>query len=364
MTNSDLLQLRLRNHRLAGPNPADPETVVRWLGAVQAQDYQQSLWATGVCTRHSTVTDTERAIADRKIVRTWPMRGTLHFVSAGDVQWMLRLTAADVIARHRRRREQLEVDGRVLDRCQRILHDALRGGRQLSRSDVFALLDAEGIATNHQRGYHVLWYAAQTGLICLGPMQGKQQTFVLLDEWVPRSQELSREESLRELAQRYFASHGPATVQDFAWWSGLPIAVAREGHEAAKLELTSVAVNDRQYWLGENDPGRSADGESAVHLLPAFDEYLLGYRDRSPVLAPEQATKVFPGKSGIFLPIVILDGQVVGKWKRTVSRGCLKISVSPFAWPSSAEEKILLAAERYAAFLGVPASSIRMEWTT
>src|SRR5437667_8624903 len=187
------------------------------MGALQAQDYQQSLWAVGLRTQSATVADIEQSIAHRKIVRTWPMRGTLHFVPGDDAKWMLSLSASRMLAKGRRRLEQLELDETIMERCKELFSDALKGNGRLSRPNAMQLLEDAGISTRNQRGYHILWYLAQTGLICLGPMQDKQQTFVLLDEWIPHSKALSREESLVELALRYFVSRGPAPVHDFAW---------------------------------------------------------------------------------------------------------------------------------------------------
>src|SRR5215472_325382 len=218
---------RLFNQRIDGKKFERPDEVVRWMGALQAQDYQQSLWAIGLRMQSATVADIEQAILDRKIVRTWPMRGTLHFVPGDDAKWMLSLSASRMIANDRRRQGQLELDETIMERCKELFYDALKGNQRLSRPDMMQLLVDAGISTKGQRGYHILWYLSQAGLICLGPMQDKQQTFVLLDEWVPHSRAFSREESLAELARRYFTSRGPATIHDFAWWAGLTVADAR-----------------------------------------------------------------------------------------------------------------------------------------
>lgn len=250
MTPSDMAYRRLYNQRIVGPRCADPAEVVRWLGAMQAQDYHQALWATGLRSRRSTVADVEQAIADGKILRTWPMRGTIHFVPSEDARWMLQLTASRVLARDGRRQEQLGLDEAIMERCKELFYDALQGGRRLLRSEMLSLLEAAGISTSNQRGYHILWYVSQTGLICLGPMQDKQQTFVLLDEWAPGVRALSRKEALGELATRYFASHSPATIHDCAWWTGLTVADAKAGLESARSGLISIAVIHSCQWKG------------------------------------------------------------------------------------------------------------------
>lgn len=353
-TTLDVPNLRLYNQRIAGPGFAEPGDVVRWMGAIQAQDYAQALWAIGLRTHGATAADVERAIAERQIVRTWPMRGTIHFVSAEDAKWMLKLSASRIIAKDGRRLEQLRLDERTMERCTELFHDALRGGKRLPRSAMMTVLEDAGIGTTGQRGYHILWYAAQTGLTCLGPMQGKEQTFVLLDEWVPNARELSREEALTELARRYFASHGPATPHDLAWWAGLTVTDAKAGIAAVQSQFARVEIAGTVHWMANDAPRRGANDESGVFLLPGFDEYLLGYKDRGAVLAAEYARKIVPGNNGVFLPTIVVAGQVAGTWKRKLKKNAIEITLSPFAPLGSAEERVIEAARRYSRFLGMP----------
>ena len=361
MKSTDIVHQRLVNQRIDGERFEKPEEVVRWLGAIQAQDYLQALWAIGLRLKSATVADVERAILEGKIVRTWPMRGTLHFVPPEDARWMLKLSASRMLARDGRRLKQLGLDEEIMERCKELFYDALKGNRRLSRPEMMKVLEEAGISTEKQRGYHILWYVAQAGLICLGPMQDKQQTFVLLDEWVPNYRDLSREESLAELARRYFAGHGPATVHDFAWWAGLTVTEARSGLESAMPELTSETIEGKDYWMKSDAPGHTAYDESRVDLLPAFDEYLLGYKDRGAVLAVEDATKVVPGKNGVFLPTIVVDGRVVGTWKRKLKKNSIDITMSPFTHPGDLDERVNKAAERYCGFLGLPLSSTEIE---
>ena len=361
MKSTDIVHQRLVNQRIDGERFEKPEEVVRWLGAIQAQDYLQALWAIGLRLKSATVADVERAILEGKIVRTWPMRGTLHFVPPEDARWMLKLSASRMLARDGRRLKQLGLDEEIMERCKELFYGALKGNRRLSRPEMMRVLEEAGISTEKQRGYHILWYVSQAGLICLGPMQDKQQTFVLLDEWVHNSRDLSREESLAELARRYFAGHGPATVHDFAWWAGLTVTEARSGLESAMPELTSETIEGKDYWMKSDAPGHTAYDESRVDLLPAFDEYLLGYKDRGAVLAVEDATKVVPGKNGVFLPTIVVDGRVVGTWKRKLKKNSIDITMSPFTHPGDLDERVNKAAERYCGFLGLPLSSTEIE---
>ncbi len=356
MTDTDIARQRLANQRIEGEKFEKPEEVVRWLGAMQAQDYPQALWAIGLRLRSATVADVEQAMSEGKIVRTWPMRGTLHFVPPEDARWRLKLSASRILARDGRRLEQLGLDRGTMERCKELFYEALRGNRRLTRPEMMQVLEEAGIGTENQRGYHILWYLSQEGLICPGPMQGKQQTFVLLDEWVPDSRELSREESLAELAGRYFASHGPATVHDLAWWAGLTVTEARSGLEAAKPGLVSEKIDGKEYWMTDDVPGHAAHDGSSVHLLPAFDEYLLGYKDRGAVLDVDDALKVVPGKNGIFFPTIVVGGRVVGTWKRKLKKNSVDIALSPFAHLEDLDGRALEAARSYSDFVGLPLS--------
>jgi len=355
---TDIAYQRLVNQRIGGEKFEKPEEVVRWLGAIQAQDFLQALWAIGLRSKSATVADIEQAILEGKIVRTWPMRGTLHFVPPDDAKWMLKLSAPRMLAKDGRRLKQLGLDEEIIERCKELFYDALKGNKRLSRSEMMKLLEDAGISTEKQRGYHILWYVSQAGLICLGPMQDKQQTFVLLNEWVPHSRDLSREESLAELARRYFAGHGPATVHDFAWWAGLTVTEARSGLEAAMPELISDRVDGKEYWMTSDAPGHTAYDDSGVDLLPAFDEYLLGYKDRAAVITVEDAPKVVPGKNGVFLPTIVVGGRVVGTWKRKLKKNSIDMTLSPFTHLGDSEERIIKAAECYSDFIGLPVSSI------
>jgi Winged helix DNA-binding domain len=291
VTSADVAHRRLLNQRIAGERFGRPDEVVRWMGAMQAQDYRQALWAIGLRTTAATLVDVTEAIATRTIVQTWPLRGTLHVVAAENAQWMLELLAPRRLAADKSRQTQLELDGSLLARCEHLVREALQGGGQLTRSGVMRLLEEARISPRGQRGYHILWYLAQIGLICLGPMQDKEQTFVLLDEWVPASRRLSREDALAELAGRYFASHGPATVDDLAGWTGLTRGDARAGLEAAKASLRAERRDAKEYWVAATTPDHAMHDTSGVYLLPGFDEYLLGYKGRGDVLAPAHAQR-------------------------------------------------------------------------
>ncbi|MBP1995768.1 winged helix DNA-binding domain-containing protein [Paenibacillus eucommiae] len=353
MKNTSIANQRLLNLHISGGKPDKPGQVVKSLGALQAQDYHQSVWAIGLRMPAATLADIERAIEEREILRTWPMRGTIHWVTPEDAAWMLKLSEPRMLAGAKRRREQLELDEAILERCGMLLYDALHGNQRLARSAIMQLLEDAGISTNAQRGYHILWYLAQTGLICIGPMQNKEQSFALLEDWAPNPRKLSREEGLAELAGTYFASHGPATLHDFAWWAGLTIAEAKQGIEAARPKLMKETTGGAECWSSPNSRGLPAAEESDVYLLPGFDEYLLGYKDRSAVLMQEYAPRIVPGQNGVFMPCIVVSGQIVGTWKRTLKKKTMEMTLIPFEPLGNVQDEVLAAAKRYSEFMGL-----------
>jgi hypothetical protein len=354
-----IAQLRLAYQGISSSRHQSVQEVVTWLGALQAQDYAGAKWSLGLRLADGRDEQIEAAIQARQIVRTWPMRGTLHFVAATDVRWMLKLMTPRIVQNSKKRRQQLEIDDDLLLRTQNLFSQALQGGQVLSREALMTLLEAEGISTQGQRGYHLLWWCAQQGLICFGPIQGKQQTFVLLEDWLPAdTRQLSRDEALCEIASRYFSSHGPASLKDLIWWTGLTAKDARAGLNFASEALIEEKVAATSYWRSSDSASEAsfAPGQTRLHLLPGFDEYLLGYTDRSAVLAPEHAQKICPGSNGMFSPTLVIDGQVTGTWKRSLKKTTVSLQISPFRPLSPSEQQALIpAAERYGRFLGLRA---------
>ena len=355
----DIGRLRLAAQGVEGGRCERPEDVVRRLGAMQAQDLRQALWAVGVRSAGATEAEVEAALAGGRIVRTWPMRGTIHLVPPESAKWMVQLLAPRVLATSKKRRESLGLSPDVLAKCFDLLAGALAGGKSLSRPGAMQLLESHGISTAGQRGYHILWWSALNGLICFGPPEGNQQTFVLLDEWAPAAKELTREEALARLAQVYFAGHGPATVHDFAWWAGLTVADARKGLAFVQDRLCCERIGETEYWMGEGTLAGPGDEGPGVHLLPGFDEFLLGYKDRDAVLDPLHAGKVVPGGNGIFMPLVVERGRIAGVWKRSVAKGAVDVEVQPFDRLEAQQEHLFAAASRYARFLGTERVTLR-----
>ena len=353
MQHAEIAWQRLRNQHIATAAFREPADVVAWLGAVQAQDYPGGLWAVGLRTRSATQRDVERALADRTILRTWPMRRTLHFVASPDARWMLDLLAPRVLAAAGPRERELELDERIFARSRKLVVKGLEGGRQLTRSALYAMLEAARISTTGGRGLHLVSRLAIEGLICFGTREGKQQTFALLEEWAPASRKLARDESLAELARRYFTSHGPATWRDFAWWSGLRTADAREAVHLASGHLVKDTVEGIEVWHGTSSPRAKQQALSAAYLLPPFDEYTVAYKDRTAALDPKHAPYAQFG--GMLSATIVVNGQVSGTWKRaSVGDG---VTVTPTFFGKAATDNAraaLAASERYGRFLELP----------
>jgi hypothetical protein len=341
---------RLLNQQLVRPRFGAAADLVRWFGAVQSQDYRGGLWAIGQRLRGATEVDVENAIAARAIVRTWPMRGTLHFVPPEDARWMLRLLTPRVLARGASRYRQLGLAAADFSRARRILERSLEGGRRLTRPAAYAALARGGVSPEGQRGIHILGHLAQQQVLCFGPREGAQPTFVLLDEWVPRPANPSREEALATLAARYFSSHGPATLQDFAWWTGLPLREAQSAIHAAGGEVRRVERDGRARWSGRW-PAGAAPGGRAVSLLPPWDEYVVAYKDRSDALGHLQGNET--AGMAIGKSLVVLGGRVRGSWRREVSASSVRLTLEFWTAVQPAERAaVKKAAQEYARFLG------------
>ncbi len=305
---------RLASHGIAAPIADEPAATVRHMAAMQAQEYHAALWAVGLRTEGATRATVEDAIARGEIVRTWPMRGTLHLLAREDVRWMVALLAPRVQAANAARlARDLGLDAATLARGQRVVEQALTAGVPVMRSELYAHMDAAGIASAHQRGLHLLNWLAHESVVCQGPRHGKQPTFVLMDAWVPPSAPLARDEALHRLALRYLQGHGPATAADLAWWSGLTQKDAQQALASASSALERETRDATTWWWRADAP--AASRSRAVHLLPAFDEYLIGYRDRTPVLDAAHTRRVI-GATGLVAATAIIGGRVTATWKR------------------------------------------------
>lgn len=358
MKSIDIIRYRLHNQQIAGPKFHKPEEIVEWLGAVQAQDYSGGLWGVGLRLPGSTLIDIEKALIDRKIIRTWPMRGTLHFVPARDARWMLELLTPRVIRQSARRYKELGLNDEIFERSEELISQELEGGRQLTREALYDVLAKGGINPEGQRSYHIHGHLAQKGVICPGFREGKQQTFVLFDEWVAESRRLERDEALAEIARRYFTSHGPATLQDFTWWTGLAAAEAKAGLEIVKADLVQEEIDGKNYWFSPLSVLAGEDGAPIASLLPNYDEYMVGYNDRSAVFPafPEKLDSQAYGRIALNHTIII-DGVIAGSWIKERKNDRVVVRTKLFRPLDGAERDALsMAADFYGEFQGMPVS--------
>ena len=345
----DIARLRLHNQRLVGdPLPA-PQDVVRWLGAVQAQDYAGAKWALAQRAEGPTDTGIDELFDAGAILRTHVMRPTWHFVAADDIRWIVELTAPRVHAASASHYRKLELDSATLGRGNALLAKVLRGGRQLTRAEVAEAFKSAGIEARGPRLGSLIMHAELEGVVCSGARRGKQHTYALLDERAPAPKRLERDEALRALAQRYFTAHGPALVQDFSWWSGLTVGEARLGIDLAQPDLVREEFKGKTYWRSPASQGSQREPTS-VHLLPNYDEYFIAYKDRSSLLHPASAPQTV-----LWGHVVIVDGQAVGGWRRQVSKGRTTITVRLLVTLHKKHMRALEAAgQRYAQFTGMP----------
>ncbi|MCU1478634.1 MAG: winged helix DNA-binding protein [Subtercola sp.] len=352
-----LTRLRLASQWISSAT-GSPRDVVRRMTAMQAQDLPGAKWSIGLRSPGSRLADVDAALNRGEFVRSWPFRGTLHFVAGEDLGWMLDLTASRTIAGAETRHRALGLDSDAFTRARMIAENVLAGGHALTRNALFDEFRAGGVSPDGQRGSHLLWYLSHTKTLCFGPMQGNAQALVLLEEWVPSPRTLSRDESVGELVMRYFTSHGPATVKDFLWWSKVLTKEAARGLEIAGADLESLDLDGVTYWVGAGMLDASVartTASRAVHLLPGFDEYLLGYGDRSAALDPVHSNRIVPGGNGMFLPTIVGGGQVLGTWSRRATPKIVSVSFDPFAPLSAAREAAARSAARgYARYLDLP----------
>lgn len=351
-THRDLAARRLRAQLLSPGRPDAPVTVpgvVARLVGVQAQDQAGAAWSVGLRAGGAVgAADVDGAVEDGAVVRCWAMRGTLHLVAAADLRWLLALLGPGVVDRNARRYRQLGLDDDTFRRAAAILGRALRDEGPATRARLADILGRSGVDASGQRAPYLLQRAALDGVLRHGPGRGRDQTYLPLGEEIPHGGPADRGAALVELAARYLAGHGPATADDFAWWSGLPAADARHG--LAGVAPAERTVDGRTF-LAPGDPPETPP--TGALLLPAFDDALLGYRDRTAMLAPEHADRVNAG-GGMPHPVLLLDGAAAGIWRRdSAGRAGVRVTVSPFGPLTTAGRRAVdAAAERYGRFLG------------
>jgi len=351
MTLTEISICRLFSQRIASTEFTSPKEIVGWMVAMQAQDFAMAKWAVGVRLLNATNAKVETALNKGEIIRTHVMRPTWHFVAADDIYWLLDLSASKIKSAMKARDKELELTEAIFTRSNNILEGILSGGVHLTREELAEALNNSNITTDNNRLSHILMHAELDGIVCSGKVNGNKQTYALLCERVPHKKILSRDESLAELAKRYFTSHGPATLQDFIWWSGLSITEARKGLESIQSDFVSEVIGSARYWFKDSFPIIRKE-EETIYLLPAFDEFLISYKDRSASLALIHHKKAV-SDNGIFRPVIIMNGQVTGLWKRTIKKDEVMIEPTAFL-PGSKSARLLLelASVTFGHFLG------------
>jgi hypothetical protein len=351
MNRAEIVQLRLHQHGLSAPGALPPSEIVRRQGAMQSQEFGPAKWSVGQRIAGSTEQEISRAFDDGEILRTHVLRPTWHFVAADDIRWLLELTGPRIHHGNAARNRELELDEATLAKADKTIVAAVEGERFRTRTDLADHLNCAGISTDGQRMPYLLMHAEIEGLICSGPIRGKQQTYALLGERAPQAQALPRDEALAELVRRYFTSHGPATIADFTRWCSLTVADTKRGIDLLGEELRSFALDSRTYWHGELPAEVAIEHSPTAHLLQAYDEYVNGYGESRDVVDPF-IDRTF--RANGYMQVVLIDGQVAGSWKRTLRVKSIEIEVHPFRPLTPAEnDAIHRAAGAHGRFVGL-----------
>lgn len=346
----EITRLRLRAQALSQSPFSTAADAVRWMLAIQAQDIGSGRWSVGARAPGLTEADVTRALADGQIVRSWPMRGTLHLTAPEDLGWMLAISRRRQAAWSQKRRDELGLTAEHVRIASDVAVERMTGGVSVRRDRLIDAWAAAGVPTTEQRAYHLLWGLAHDGLIVFGAFEDRHPTFALFEEWIGQGRDLAGDEALAEFASRYFRSHGPATDRDLAWWASITLGDARRGI-AASASLQTREFDGVTHWMA---PDREP-APAAVHALSGFDEYLLGYQDRSAALEPRFADRIVPGGNGVFRPTIVSSGRVIGTWR--AAQGARETVVTPtqFLAPTQRDRVgFERAMRRYGTFVGSP----------
>lgn len=355
MTPLEIVTRRLANQHLTRAKFKTAQEVVECLGAVQAQDYAGARWALAQRMEQTTDAAIERAFGAGKILRTHVLRPTWHFVSPNDIRWLLALTAPRVHSFNALMYRRMELDNALLKKANTLLEKTLREGKQKTRTELETVLGQNGItAKDGFRLSLIMMHAELDGIICSGARRGKQFTYGLLAERAPRAKTLPREEALFELSKRYFATRGPATVQDFAWWSGLALRDARNGMEMVSAEFERVQVGKQIYLFPSAAPAAQQESPTAL-LLPNYDEYFIGFKDRRALGERIHTQPAQELNRALAAHIIFINGQVVGGWKRAIEKNLVRVELHLLTALTKSEKRAIEgSARRYAKFIGAP----------
>ena len=351
MTSSEIIKLRLFNQQLTKTKYTKPQELVSWMGAIQAQDYSMAKWAIGLRLPKTDDTIIEKAFNEGKILRTHVLRPTWHFVTPQDIRWMLELTAPRILSSLVHNDRHLALTKKILKKTNDVLAKALEGGRQLTRDEVRSALRRAKIDTSELRFIHLLEHAELDRIICSGAKVGKQFTYVLFDERVS-SKTMEKDAALAELTKRFFTSRGPATIYDFAWWSGLSINDVKKGIEMVKRKLKREIIDGKEYFFriptsfeNEITPG--------AWLLPNYDEYVISYKDRKEAIDKKHLAIISKERNAVFTNSILIDGKIEGTWQRTIKNNSVAIETRFFSGAGKVKRELVTnAANHFSKFLG------------
>lgn len=323
----NIIQKRLIAQNLTAQHFSTPSELVNWMGAMQAQDYEMAKWAIGTRLPNTTEKTVEDALNNGVILRTHILRPTWHIVSRENIRWMLALTAPHIERIAAGYYKNLGIDSDLRHKTNNLIEKALHEHKNLTRDEIMQELNKHNIIASDLKAAHIMFHAELTGLVCSGTRKGKAITYALLDDRAPITPPIHRDEALAKLAKLYFQSHSPATMKDFAWWSGLPMGDVRKAIDFVKDQLEIFEIEQTTYYnLPLQNPSIV---ENDVFLLPAFDEYMVSYTNRSAALPPQYAAQAI-SNNGIFKPILVHEGKVIGLWKRTLKPKHIEVELLPF----------------------------------
>ena len=353
---SDIGRQRVRNSRLVGSSFKSPAEVVRWHLAMQSQDYGPAGWSIAQRASGLKTSDIDAALAEGSIIRTHVMRPTWHFVAAEDLRWLMALTGPRVQKQVAGRYRELGLDAKTRARCEKIIAGALEGGNHLTRAELGEALEKKKIDTEGQRLPHILSHCELETMICSGALKGKKHSYALVDERVPDARRFDRDEALIELVRRYLESHGPATVHDLRWWSGLTVSDIKKALEALGADVESRTVDGITLWSCPAETPSSPRGP-VVHLLQTYDEVIVGYTESRFFSDPrEEVARAAWRDRSVPTGLALLNGSVFGHWKRTMGKRSVAVEVLTYNEPAAAQHKALArAAKELGDFLGMPA---------
>ncbi len=351
MKAEDIALARLQSQQLVNTPFKTAREVVGHMGGMQAQDYAMAKWGIGIRMKNGTEQAVDDAIDKGEILRTHALRPTWHFVPAEDIYWMIELSKPRIRTQMRSRHKELGLTEAVLKKSNRTLLKAVESGSHLTREELVAELEAIKLVNSENRAAHLLFCAELDGILCSGASRKGKRTYALLESRVPKKKTLTREEALAKLAGTYFNSRGPATLADFTWWSGLTTTDAKKALEMIKKDLSEEVIDSVSYWISRSfKPTKQK--ENLVHLLPAFDEFVISYKDRTASIKTHLQKRTF-SNNGIFWPTIMVNGKVLGLWKRSIKKESVMLETDLFEKPKQSIKTLLKQpAEAFGDFLG------------